>query len=659
MRRLSGGINALSLNGRGEHLFSICNRPLAQRHRRLTTVTKPPVDRPAPVQLRPYQEESIQSVLKYLKQGERRLGISLATGSGKTVIFSHLIDRVPAPIQNATQTLILAHRRELVEQAAGNCEKLYPGKTVDIEMGNQLASGIADITVASVQSIMSGDRLGKYDPAKFKLVLVDEAHHIVAARYLDVLRHFNLVDHDKMPHTALVGVSATFSRFDGLRLGKAIDHIVYHKDYIDMIDDKWLSDVIFTTVQSGADLSKVQTARGDFQTGTLSKAVNNDEINALTVRSWMTKGRNRRSTLVFCVDLSHVSSLTDMFRQHGIDARFITGDTSTKVRAERLDDFKAGKYPVLLNCGIFTEGTDIPNIDCVILARPTKSRNLLVQMIGRGLRKFDGKENCHVIDMVASLETGIVTTPTLFGLDPQELVDQVGAKDLKKLRDRQQKERNRDRQTHAIDSSTLNPELKGKISFTDYDSVNDLIEDTSGERHIRALSQFSWVQIDDDRYILSSNSGDFVTLKKQDDDYVIIFTKKIPAEQRAKSPYMRPRQIATASTFEDAVHAADTFAAEKFPREVIWKHASWRKRPASTNQLAMLNKVHGKSGKLEPSSVTKGEAGDWITKIKHGAQGRFNRISVAKRKLKRMERTERKFDEAVKRSQVRVGPVQD
>lgn len=134
-----------------------------------------------------------------------------------------------APTEGATRTLILAHRRELVEQAARHCENLYPNKSVELEMGSQHATGTADITVASVQSIMSGDRIHKYDPKCFKLMLVDEAHHIVAPRYLDVLGHFGLLEGDRSGPTALVGVSATFSRFDGLKLGTAIDHIVYHK----------------------------------------------------------------------------------------------------------------------------------------------------------------------------------------------------------------------------------------------------------------------------------------------------------------------------------------------------------------------------------------------------------------------------------------------
>lgn len=229
----SPGISGIAL--RSQALYSIhyavahsalLPASAALRNRWTSTLTNPPRPR---IRLRPYQEESINAVLSNYEQGERRLGLSLATGSGKTVIFSHLIDRFPEPTEHATQTLILAHRRELVEQAANHCRELYPEKNVEIEMANQHASGTADITVASVQSINSGDRLSKYDPAHFKLLLVDEAHHIAAPTYLDVLKHFGLAERSGNTKVALVGVSATFSRTDGVSLGSAIDRIVYHK----------------------------------------------------------------------------------------------------------------------------------------------------------------------------------------------------------------------------------------------------------------------------------------------------------------------------------------------------------------------------------------------------------------------------------------------
>ncbi|KEF58376.1 uncharacterized protein A1O9_06302 [Exophiala aquamarina CBS 119918] len=625
--------------------------------------TAPSIEREEAIQLRNYQEECIQSVLSYLAQGRKRLGISLATGSGKTVIFTQLIDRVHAPDENAKQTLILAHRRELVEQAARHCEKAYPDKSIDIEMGETKASGAADITIASVRSMISGDRLSKYDPSSFKLVLVDEAHHIVAPGYQQVLEHFGL--QKECEHgPALVGVSATFSRFDGLRLGSAIDHIVYHKDYVDMIGEKWLSDVMFTTVESKVDLSRVKSGQdGDFQTGQLGAAVNTVVSNDITINAWQSEASDRKSTLVFCVDIAHVTSLTAAFRQRGIDAQYVTGATKKIVRGERLAAFKNGGFPVLLNCGVFTEGTDIPNIDCVLLARPTKSRNLLVQMIGRGMRLHPGKKNCHVIDMVASLATGIVTVPTLFGLDPKELVKKASVGDLEKLKTQRESE------NMGFDTSILNP-VKSRnssdyhsLKFTHYDSVHDLIEDTSGERHVRAMSPNAWVQLDEHKYILTA-SGGVVTLERQletdkqrKDYFAVIWKHKLPQAGLSRSPWSRPRIVATASNLTDALRAADTFAASQFSRFLIVSNSPWRKKPPSQSQLNFLNRLREVNMEelLTENDLTKGQAGDMITKIKFGVRGRFDRLQAERRKL---QREANKVQEMKDRETVRVGPVE-
>ncbi|KAI4723195.1 DEAD/DEAH box helicase-like protein [Aureobasidium sp. EXF-10727] len=544
---------------------------------------------------------------------------------------------------------------------------------IEIEMGSRHASGVADITVASIQSIMSGDRLVKFDPNRFKLLLVDEAHHIVATRYLDVLKHFGLdEDSQKIPHhqcPALVGVSATFSRHDGLRLGAAIDQIVYHKDYLDMIEGEWLSTASFTTVQSGADLSKVRSLgkQGDFQTGDLSRAVNNNETNQITVQAWLAQAQDRKATLVFCVDLAHVSSLTAMFRRFGIDARFITSDTPKQTRTERLDAFKNGEFPVLLNCGIFTEGTDIPNIDCVLLARPTKSRNLLVQMIGRGLRLHPGKEGCHVIDMVASLETGIVTSPTLFGLDPSELVDHADVASMTSTREKREREKLREEEASSAmgQISAISPgdmkSMAGNITFTHYDSVNDLVEDTRGDVYIRQISQFAWVQIDTDRFILSSGGGD--TLKIHRDDttderpWIVTSVAKLPEAYASKSPYARPRELAKVHEFDEAIHAADSYAGKHYPFRNIATRSPWRKYPATEAQLARLNKSRPEDQQLTRENTNKGQAADMITKIVHGAKGRFDKLNQVRRKMEQEKQKQQQLQEKMSRHQIQVGPV--
>jgi ATP-dependent helicase IRC3 len=553
-----------------------------------------------------------------------------------------------------------------VEQAARHCSLAYPDKTIELELGKLSASGTADITVASLQSITSRDRLLKFDPSRFKLILVDEAHHIVAPGYLRVLDHFGLkTKQPGSPH--LVGVSATFSRFDGLRLGAAIDEIVYHKDYVDMIGDKWLCDVIFTTVESKADLSKVKRkgigGSGEFDTESLSRAVNTVELNDIVVRSWFAKAAGRKSTLVFCVDLNHVSALTQRFRHYGVDARFVTGDTPARERAERLDAFKRGEYPVLVNCGVFTEGTDIPNIDCIVLARPTRSRNLLIQMIGRGMRLHPGKTNCHIIDMVAGLETGIVTTPTLFGLDPGEIVSEATGANMQELRQRREAEKARAAQVLESSPTTEPTGRSYNVTFTEYDSVFDLIADTSGEKHIRSISQLAWVQVAPERYILSTGaSGTFLKLEKvahaepDEPQYKAWEVRALPPGV-SKSPFAAPREILSASTFADAVHGSDKYAEEHYPFSIISTRMAWRKGPATEGQLEFLNKFRSADDKLGPGDVTKGRAGDMITKIKHGARGRFASIESVKKREQRLALAA-ELDRARRLSErVSVGPL--
>lgn len=431
-----------------------------------------------------------------------------------------------------------------------------------------------------------------------------------------------------------------------------------------MIEAKWLSEAIFTTVQSKADLSRVKKgANGDFQTGELSRAVNTDESNEITVRAWLARAQDRQSTLVFCVDLVHLSSLTDTFRRHGIDARFVTGDTPAKIRSERLDAFKKREFPVLLNCGVFTEGTDIPNVDCVLLARPTRSRNLLVQMIGRGMRLYEGKQNCHIIDMVASLETGIVTTPTLFGLDPSEVLDLADHKKMEETRERKEREKMREIELAKVrpDPALTSRALEGRsISFTDYDSVHDLIDDTSGERHIRAISPFAWVEVDEGRYILSFNIGGYLTIDSRIADKGRVWhTTKLAAQATRKSPLARPRLIATAKTFRDAVHAADTFAKQACPWIYISSAQAWRKQPASEAQLKQLNKWRPMDNQLTADQVNKGRAGDMITKMIHGAKGRFDKLTAEKRRNERVKSQLRKSEAWKERQTVKVGPVRN
>ncbi|KAL1984633.1 hypothetical protein VTN96DRAFT_8855 [Rasamsonia emersonii] len=606
------------------------------------------------IRLRQYQEECIQSVLDHIAKGHKRLGVSLATGSGKTVIFTQLIGRIPPRNGTADQSLIIVHRKELVEQAAHHCRLAYPDKMVEIEMANNKASGAADITIASIQTLLSKDRIKKFDPDRFKLVLVDEAHHIVSPSYREALGHFGLNQASENSPT-LVGVSATFFRFDGLKLGAAIDHIVYHKDYVDMIGEKWLADAVFTTVKSEADLSRVRKDKfGDFAIGQLSEAVNTQTTNNITVRAWLANASDRRSTLVFCVDTEHVRRLTDTFREHGIDARYITASTPTHVRNEQLQAFKNQEFPVLLNCGLFTEGTDIPNVDCVLLARPTRSKSLLIQMIGRGLRLYPGKKNCHIIDMVATLKTGVISTPTLFGLDPDEVLNKSSVKDLEAMRDKKAE--------YLSGVSYSSPELGEEdvnVTFTKYDSIFDLLSDRRSDQHIRSLSKNAWVRVDEHRYVLAGKTS-WMTIDRDGSEseglFVVRLVQKFEDEETGRPVHTRPRVVARAPDLEQAVHAADTFASSHFNEYAIAALQPWRKLPATQAQLDFLNKKRLRQQDLKPGELTRGQAADIITKLRFGTKKRYE---SERKKREREEAARLEFEELRRRGDVKVGPVEN
>ncbi|KAF3942364.1 hypothetical protein ABW19_dt0210197 [Dactylella cylindrospora] len=531
---------------------------------------------PAAFALRDYQEECIQAVLDHHEQGNRRLGISLATGSGKTVIFTQLIDRIQPLHPAATQTLILVHRRELVEQAANHCRNRYPDKIVEIEMGTKHASGNADITIASVQSVVSGNRINKFNPKTFKLILIDEAHHAVAKSYRKTLDHFGAMK--KESDVYVVGVSATFSRTDGVELGAVVDHIVYHRDFVAMIESGWLSKVLFTTVKTNLKLDKVKLigGNGDFNVGELAQVVNTAENNDVIVRSWIEKAGNRKSTLVFCVDIEHVVDMSNVFRRYGYESYYVTGTTPPKERRKLLDDFKEGKYPILVNCGVFTEGTDIPNIDCVLLARPTRSKNLLVQMIGRGMRLHHSKEDCHVVDVVGAVERGVVTTPTLFGLPPDEVLDKTPSQQVQDkfelLQNIEAEEKSNSIEEAENEEGEkvkkeIDPEIYAKswsVTFVDYESIHDLLSDKKAEWSVRRFSKNAWVWVAPGRYILSCHDGSYIAVyAKPDGGFYATETRALPQQVRNKfkSPYMRPREIIRhADTLEAVINGADTFA---------------------------------------------------------------------------------------------------
>ncbi|CDK24960.1 unnamed protein product [Kuraishia capsulata CBS 1993] len=375
--------------------------------------------------LRPYQKDCIEQCLKALDRGLNKVVVSLATGGGKTVIFSHLIDQIkPNSKTGGRKTLVLVHRQELADQAVQKIATINQLYKVEKDQAKSKAShkDDVDVVVASVPTLLrTPDRLAKYSADDYKAIIVDECHHAVTNSFMRVLDYFGVSKRTDTSSIALIGFSATLKRRDKIPLNRVFDEVVFDMGLEEMISNGHLSDFVWSRVATSLRLDEVEIVNGDYSLGGLSKHVNKPEVNRMVLRLYL---RMRdlckfKSSLFFCVNVQHVQDICDLFNQNGIRAEYVTGSTPPQERAEILSAFKSGNLPVLVNCGVFTEGTDIPNIDSLFLVRPTKSQPLLTQMIGRGLRLNEGKQNCHIFDFVDSTGISIAAKAEIDGPESQ------------------------------------------------------------------------------------------------------------------------------------------------------------------------------------------------------------------------------------------------
>ncbi len=379
--------------------------------------------------LRPYQAEALDLTARAEADGTRRqLGVA-ATGLGKTVMFCALARQVGG------RTLILAHRDELVGQAAAKVREVWPEATVGIVKADQ-NDVHAQVVVASVQTLAREHRLaqlaaaaGQDAPAgavtaslfaaaaPFSLVVVDEAHHAAADSYRRILAG---LDAGQPDGPLLLGVTATPDRGDGQGLDGVFDRIVWSYDLLWGIRSGYLSDVRGLRIGlQGLDLSNVRVSRGDYQAGDAGRALEAADAPQAIARAWAEHAADRR-TLVFTPTVATAAAVAEAFTGAGVRAAWVSGETPMDERRRLLAAYSAGEVQVLANCAVLTEGYDEPRTDCVVVARPTRSRALYAQMVGRGTRRHPDKADCLVLDVVgATDEHSLVTIPRLFGLDDQ------------------------------------------------------------------------------------------------------------------------------------------------------------------------------------------------------------------------------------------------
>lgn len=331
--------------------------------------------------LRQYQQDFVNAVAKGFHEGFRRqLGV-LPTGGGKTICFAHIAARFTTKRQE--RTLILAHREELIDQAADKIQKAT-GIHASIEKANRHADRDAPVVVASIQT-MQGSRLASWPADHFGLIVADEAHHCLADQWQATLKHFT---------ARVLGVTATPDRADKKLLSAFFENLAYEIGILDLIGQKFLSPIHVQSVPLRIDLNAVKRVAGDYDATGLDAAIT-PYLGEIARHLDETCG-DRKKIVAFLPLIKTSERFVAELQKVGIDARHVDG--ASPDRKETLADFHAGKFRMLVNAMLLTEGWDEPGVDCLLPLRPTRSRGLFAQMVGRGSRLCEGKKNLLLLD---------------------------------------------------------------------------------------------------------------------------------------------------------------------------------------------------------------------------------------------------------------------
>jgi superfamily II DNA or RNA helicase len=340
------------------------------------------------MELRPYQEAARKAVNQQWADGIRRVLTVLPTGTGKTIVFSKIAeDRV----RLGERVLILAHRGELLDQAADKLEK-STGLRCSIEKAeDSCLDSWYRVTVGSVQSLQRQKRLDQFSSDYFNSIIVDEAHHCLSSGYQTVLQHFDQAN--------VLGVTATPDRGDMRNLGEYFDALAYEYTLPRAIKDGYLTPIKAMTIPLTLDLTGVSMQNGDYKLGEIDTAL---DPYLYQIADEMLKNCADRKSVVFLPLIKTSQKFTQILNSKGFRAAEVNGNSDD--RAQILADFDAGKYNVLCNSMLLTEGWDCPSVDCIIPLRPTKVRSLYSQMVGRGTRLCDGKKDLLVLDFLWNTE---------------------------------------------------------------------------------------------------------------------------------------------------------------------------------------------------------------------------------------------------------------
>lgn len=534
--------------------------------------------------LRPYQHEALEAIDAAELRGVRRQMLVMATGLGKTVVFVDLARR------RRQRTLILAHRDELIGQAAAKVREVWPDARVGIVKGER-DEWEQQVVVASVQTLGRQRRLDRLTDAlsggtsllrnvlePFGLVIVDEAHHTAAESYRRIL---TALDAGEADGPLLLGVTATPQRGDGKGLDDVFQEVVFTRDMLWGIRNGYLSDLRGLRLKLDVDLGRLKVSHGDYDQGQAGALMEQAGAPGAIAREWRKHAAGRR-TLVFTPTVAFAQHTADAFLELGVPAGFLSGETPMDERRALLEDFALGRLDVVTNCGVLTEGYDEPRVDCIVVARPTRSQALYVQMVGRGTRRHPDKTDCLVLDVAGASEVhSLVTLPSLFGLDAKarKRMEREGVGAGQALADQMEAEL-----------------LAGRIRAEEADLW----------RMVRA-DGLAWVKAFRSgaprRYVLAGKSGNRLVLEQNGEHYDALL---MDADYQLKRVLIRDVSLELAQGVgEDYVRTHATRDSLK----ITDANASWRKGRPTAKALELARKWHVK---VDPA-WNAGELSDQLT----------------------------------------------
>lgn len=361
------------------------------------------------MELRPYQEEAKQSIFSEWEKGILKTLLVLPTGCGKTIVFAKVTEEC---VRKGDRVLILAHRGELLEQAADKIHKTT-GLMCATEKAEESCLGSwFRIAVGSVQSLMREKRLSQFPEDYFNTIIIDEAHHSISESYQRILQHF--------PDARVLGVTATPDRGDMKNLGQIFDSLAYEYTLPKAIKAGYLSPIKALTIPLKMDLAGVGVQAGDFKAGDIATAL---DPYLQQIADEMAEYCMDRKTVVFLPLVKTSQKFRDILNAKGFAAAEVNGES--RDRAEILSAFEDGTYNVLCNSMLLTEGWDCPAVDCIVVLRPTKVRSLYSQMVGRGTRLAESKTELLLLDFLWHTERHELCHPADLICTDQEVAVQM------------------------------------------------------------------------------------------------------------------------------------------------------------------------------------------------------------------------------------------